>query len=311
MNVRSHPSPASSGGIVDFRPVARAVTGLTLRRFAPCAALRPYVQCFWQARGKAGGEPTVVELLHPDGAMGLLFNFGGPLKRNGGQVQGGCWIDGPKRCTARLAVGETLDLLGVRFLPGMAFAFVSEALSALAGQELTPGEALRRLELANLHERLGESPHMAGRLALLEEYLLARLHQGERTPPGLMAALGWLDYHQGQGSIAALVDELPFGQRRLERLFLRYVGLSPKRYARLLRVAHSRELIKRGEEAGSLTDIAHAAGYFDQAHFIHDFKDVIGLTPGGYLDHVRQRYGAVLASASARRGEKARSARFR
>lgn len=41
----------------------------------------------------------------------------------------------------------------------------------------------------------------------------------------------------------------------------------------------------------SLTDTAFTAGYFDQAHFIHDFKAVTGFTPGGYLDHVRRRYG--------------------
>ncbi|MDI5986573.1 helix-turn-helix transcriptional regulator [Halomonas sp. M4R5S39] len=94
----------------------------------------------------------------------------------------------------------------------------------------------------------------------------------------------------GPGTIAALADELPIGQRRLERLFKHHVGLSPKRYARLLRIARSRELIKRGGAAVSLTDTAHEAGYFDQAHFIHDFKAVTGVTPGGYLDHVRRRY---------------------
>ncbi|PMR76494.1 helix-turn-helix domain-containing protein [Billgrantia endophytica] len=56
-------------------------------------------------------------------------------------------------------------------------------------------------------------------------------------------------------------------------------------------VAHSRELIKLGGSATSLTDTAFTAGYFDQSHFIHDFKSVTGFTPGGYLDHVQRRYG--------------------
>lgn len=286
-----HSSRTDSGGIVGFRPAGRSAAGLTLRRFNPCAGLRPYVQCFWQARGQASSEAAGVELLHPDGAAGLLFNFGGMLERDGERMGGACWVDGPKRRTARLAVGETLDLLGVRFLPGMAFPFVSEALSALAGGELTPGDALRRLALETLHERLWQAPSLAGRLALLEEYLLGRLRDAEPVPLGLVSSLGWLQRHQGQVSIAALVEELPFGQRRLERLFQRHVGLSPKRYARLLRVAHSRELIKLGGSATSLTDTAFTAGYFDQSHFIHDFKAVTGLTPGGYLDHVRRRYG--------------------
>lgn len=135
---------------------------------------------------------------------------------------------------------------------------------------------------------------LVNRIALLESYLLARLRRyAVPEEPALMASLDWLQRHHGQASIAALLAELPFGQRRLERLFQRHLGLSPKRYARLLRVAHSRELIKQGGATASLTDTALASGYFDQAHFIHDFKAVTGLTPGGYLGHVRQRYGAL------------------
>lgn len=293
MKVGSHSNQAGSGGIVGFRHAAQTASGLTLERFAPNTALSPYVQCYWQARGAVGGGPAGVELMHPDGAAGLLFNFGGALERDGGRLRGACWVDGPKRRTARLAVGKTLDLLGVRFLPGMAFSFIGEPLSALAGEELRSGDDLRRLALDALHERLWQAPDLAGRLALLDDYLLARLRHAERVPPALMASLGWLQGQQGQASIATLVDELPFGQRRLERLFQRHVGLSPKRYARLLRVAHSRELIKQGEAIYTLADTALAAGYFDQSHFIHDFKAVTGVTPGGYLDYARRRYGRV------------------
>lgn len=274
------------------QPALQVVTaGLTLRRFAPGEALRSYVQCFWQARGRAGSEPSRGELLHPDGGTGLLFSFGGEFERNGERVHGACWVDGPKLRTAELQAGAGLDLLGVRFLPGRGFPFVGKALSALAGAELVAGDALYRLELEALHERLWHAPDLAGRLVLLEGYLLDRLRrQAAPKETALAASLDWLQRHRGQASIAALVDQLSFGQRHLERLFKEQVGLSPKRYARLLRVAHSRELIKQSGAVASLTEIAYAAGYFDQAHFVHDFKAVIGVTPGDYRDHVRQRY---------------------
>lgn len=292
MSEVSQPGLADSRGIVDFRPAPLVTSALSLERFAPGKALRPYVECYWLARGRANSEVAGVELLHPNGATGLLFNFGGVLERDGERLSGACWVDGPKRRTARLAVGETLDLLGVRFLPGMAFPFLGESLAALAGGELMPGGALRRLELENLHERLLQAPDLTVRLALLENYLLERLRRyGAPEEPVLTASLGWLQRCHGQASIAALVEALPFGQRHLERLFQRHMGLSPKRYARLLRVARSRDLIKQGGAANSLTDTALAAGYFDQSHFIHDFKAVTGFTPGGYLDHVRRRYG--------------------
>ncbi|EWH00201.1 hypothetical protein Q427_20865 [Halomonas sp. BC04] len=231
-------------------------------------------------------------MLHPDGGTGLQFNFGGVLELDGERLHGACWMDGPKQRTARLAVDAELDLFGVRFLPGMAFPFVGEALSSLAGNTPTPGDAVRRLELEALHERMHEMPGLAKRIALLEGHLLEQLRRYVAPEiPALVASLDWLQRRHGRGSIAALVDALPFGQRRLERMFQHHVGLSPKRYARLLRVARSRELIKRGGANASLTDTAFTAGYFDQAHFIHDFKAVTGFTPGGYRQYVRGRYG--------------------
>lgn len=292
MSEAPRPRLAGKTGIGNLRSAPQASSGLVLQQVAPSVKLRPYVQCYWQARGQSAGEPTGVELLHPDGGMGLLFNFGGALERDGERLWGTCWADGPKRRTARLAVDGTLDLLGVHFQPGMAYPFIGEALSSLAGEALTPADSLRRLELEALHERLLETPALAGRIVLLENYLAERLQRhGAPEVPALRTSLAWLQRRQGQASIATLVEELPFGQRRLERLFQHHVGLSPKRYARLLRVARSRELIKQGGATISLTDTAFVAGYFDQAHFIHDFKAVTGLTPGGYLDHVRRRYG--------------------
>lgn len=270
-------------------------SGLRLRQFAPSPALRAHVQCFWHAKGIAAPGANAVELLHPDGGMGLLFNFGGGLSRNGEGISGACWVDGPKLRTARLAVGEDLELLGVRFLPGSGALLIGEALSALAGRGLVPGDDLRHLGLEALHEKLWQQPALARRTALLERFLLKRLRHAEALHPALPASLEWLRrrclQEHGPGSIAALAAELPIGQRRLERLFQYHVGLSPKRYARLLRIARSRELIRQGGAAVSLADTAYAAGYFDQSHFIHDFKAVTGFTPGGYLGHVRRRYG--------------------
>ena len=136
-----------------------------------------------------------------------------------------------------------------------------------------------------------EIPDPSRRIALLEGALLEALRRGVERHPALPEALGWLQRHHGQGTIEALVVQLSIGQRRLERLFKRHVGLSPKQYARTLRIAHSRDLIKRGRGRTPLTDTAHEAGYFDQSHFIHDFTAVTGITPGGYLGYVRRRYG--------------------
>lgn len=288
VNDRHHPSAAGTGDIVDLR---RPATGLTLRRIAPRGPLRAVVQCYWWARGGAGAVTSPIELLHPDGGMGLMFNLGPPLWRDGLRHVGPGWVDGPSLRSMRLGVDPGLALMGVRFLPGLGGAVLGEAPEALAGAGLVSTEALHGRSLMALQERLQVVAGFEARLALLEHHLLAWLTEVEAPPPLLGGALAWLQQRRGQGSIAELAEALSMSQRRLQRLFRGHLGLSPKQYARMLRVAHGRALIKRAAGSGALAEVAHDAGYFDQAHFIHDFTAVTGLTPGAYRRHVRQREG--------------------
>jgi AraC-like DNA-binding protein len=75
---------------------------------------------------------------------------------------------------------------------------------------------------------------------------------------------------------------LPFyyGERQTRRLFLRYAGISPKKLTRIVRANYALRLIKNGRD--SFLDVTEEAGYFDQPHFIHEFKMIHGITPREY-----------------------------
>lgn len=98
--------------------------------------------------------------------------------------------------------------------------------------------------------------------AAVAEIIARRVHH-----PG--AASAQLPYR-------ALESQLGIGRRQIERRFLGAVGLRPKQYARLLRIRRAATLM-RG--TSSLTEIAHALGYADQAHFTRDFRAVVGMAP--------------------------------
>lgn len=290
MSDRPYPSPPPVGDIVVLR---RPATGLTLHQVRPRGPLRAVVQSFWWARGEAAGRGESLELLHPDGGLGMVFDFATPPRREARHGAGPAWVDGPSLRTAGLAVTADLALLGVRFLPGRGAALLGEAPERLAEARLLPAAALRRRALTALHERLREIDDGMARVALLERELLGWLRQSEAPSPLLGAALEWQRRRRGQGSVAELAEALSVSQRQLQRQFRHHLGLSPKQYARTLRVAHGRELIKRTGGPGVLAEVAYDAGYFDQAHFVHDFTAVTGLTPGEYRRHVQQREGGV------------------
>ena len=90
--------------------------------------------------------------------------------------------------------------------------------------------------------------------------------------------------HRGDAleTVEILSDHAGLSGRRLARLFALEVGLTPKLYARVLRFRRVLQLT-HVDRPVDWSDIAHRCGYFDQAHFIRDFKEFSGLTPGDYL----------------------------
>jgi transcriptional regulator GlxA family with amidase domain len=81
------------------------------------------------------------------------------------------------------------------------------------------------------------------------------------------------------------VDDLAFNAamsaRQLRRLFLEQLGLSPKHFCRVIRFRHSLPKL-RATGRGDWTEVALECGYYDQAHFIHEFREFSGYTPGEF-----------------------------
>ena len=121
----------------------------------------------------------------------------------------------------------------------------------------------------------------------MDEGLCARLRSGHSFT-GLLAR--FLD---GRQSPEALAAETGYSSRHLTRLFRERCGLSPKRLQRIVRINTAAMLMQRS--AGlSLTRLAQELDYFDQAHFIHDFRAVCGVTPGAYQARLSDFYNEPL-----------------
>jgi AraC-like DNA-binding protein len=145
-----------------------------------------------------------------------------------------------------------------------------------------PLDELCKAEFSELQERILETETDAGGINILSDYLCRKS----------MRAMGVRDkFHQcvlhvidqfGNVEVDRLAQHAGISNRQLERKFNVSVGLSPKVYSRLMRFHASLRFIKSGTMK-TLTDIAYAAGYFDQSHFIREFKEFAGLSPGEYF----------------------------
>jgi transcriptional regulator GlxA family with amidase domain len=86
--------------------------------------------------------------------------------------------------------------------------------------------------------------------------------------------------------VNAVAVDLGVSERHLRRVFLETVGVSPKAFAQLARF-HRALRAARQHAPASWTSIAVAAGYYDQAHLIGEFRAIAGVTPRALLDELR------------------------
>ncbi|WP_108125684.1 AraC family transcriptional regulator [Saccharospirillum mangrovi] len=261
----------------------RLNTAPNLRGFErrlPSPALAPYVQNIWWLSIDNWQQQTT-QYLYADGGSGIIVNLAAPLRVNGVDVSQPALASGPVMHSTQLQFGRRVQLVGIRFQPGMGQPFFGVGLDELQFEDAVPG-----LSLALLAEQLSECADRNQQHRLIEQALLDRLQRSAFKPGPVHTLLSQISNAAGAVPLANLLAAVPLSQRQLERQFKWLVGVSPKQYSRIQRVGRARWQLKQSETV-SLLDVAYSSGYFDQAHFIHDFKAVLGLTPGQYLNRIR------------------------
>jgi AraC-like DNA-binding protein len=144
---------------------------------------------------------------------------------------------------------------------------------------LVPVDDLLGSFAGELTERLAAAETAGMRHAVAQRLLARRLCDDHTTPPEVAHALGRLRATYGAVRVETLASEVGWSRRHLAARFREAVGLTPKALARLIRVEHAARRVRAGEP---LAEVAYAAGYADQPHFIRDFSRVTGMTPGEF-----------------------------
>ncbi|MBO2011058.1 helix-turn-helix domain-containing protein [Hymenobacter negativus] len=247
---------------------------MQLHSYLPTAALRPFVKTFLIVESGAAVENRLL----PDASIVLALRFKGYVGHAAGGAEHqlpAAVITGLRKSSRRVQYAPASAVLLVVFHADGAAAFFREPLHELFGTS-EPLEALVRWEtLSELTEKLAAADSHLQRIALVEHFLWARL-RAAAVPPLVRGALQHLRHCHGNIRIKALAEALNSSQDPLEKQFRRVVGASPKQFATILRF---RQLLARHAVGQELTGLAYEAGYFDQSHFIHDFRAFTGQAP--------------------------------
>jgi AraC-like DNA-binding protein len=258
----------------------------------PRLPLSAFVEILWsyESDPPAHTDPLAPpkERRLPDGSMTVMINLRDDLMRiydqqHPDQFQSyrGCIISGAHSTFTIIDTTSQAAMLGIEFKPGGARPFFAVPLAELQNQvialEMVWGAQARRLR-----ERLLDAATPEHRFALLEQALLARLAPARISHPAVSSALRAFQHLPHVPPIAAVAEGIGLSQTRFIHVFRDAVGLTPKQFCRVLRFQQVLRLLESGAPV-KWVELALSCGYFDQAHFIHDFQAFAGLTPSTYL----------------------------
>ena len=145
-------------------------------------------------------------------------------------------------------------------------------------------EVWRRPDVREIEERVGKAATDEERVDALQAFLLRHLE--EHRSPDISGLVRTLWRTPPPVRIDRIAESLGVGQRRLERTFETSLGMTPKHLTRLARFLRACQRLRDAPDA-QLTGVAYDAGFYDQAHFIHEFRSFAGMTPGEFAADAR------------------------
>jgi AraC-like DNA-binding protein len=254
---------------------------MQLQVIAPSTPLSYYIQHYWVLETSID-EETVKERVVPTGNIELMFHYRKPFQTHTPQgnilAQPQSSLSGISRSWFDVSAGGGSGALAVTFYPGAAAYFFNFPMRDLEGQSIQLSD-LTNNEAGFIEEQLAEADSLQQRIKIVENYLMRKLRP--MVSPDLQTIGHGVQYIKklnGQLSALDLAKELCVTPKTLERKFACYVGETPKQYIKIVRFQKVMQNLMFATP-GKLTQQALENGYFDQAHFIKDFKAYSGYTP--------------------------------
>jgi AraC-like DNA-binding protein len=256
---------ASTRGILGPEAVGRV---FSLRRSPPAADLAHLVERHWVVRWDLGDRPPYRQEVVTHPCVNLVFEphgaavFGVHRRRDVRMLSGHGWA------------------VGVKFRPGGFSGFLGRPVHEITDRALSPAAVFGDAGAA-LAADAAERADAADKIALAEAFLRARMPPPDPEVELVQAVVVDMLGVDPGSTVAQIARRHAVSTRTLQRLFRRHVGVGPKWVLRRYRLQEAAEQLAAGERS-DWTRLALDLGYFDHAHFIRDFRAVVGRSPAEY-----------------------------
>lgn len=252
--------------------------------YPPHPDLASVVKCYWILEVPSMPDPPKQRIV-PDGCIEMIFSFGDGVKR--------FWSESEYSIQSRaMILGQIVEPMyiqpigyvnsfAVRFYPYGFANFVDVSLKDLANKETHLHHLFDSDASNKLYKSIEHANSTEERIALVEAFLLEKLH-ARNTIDEIVKTTIDATFRTSGTSIRNIVNMEGIKRRQLERKFIQKIGVSPKQLSKVIRLQSALRMLlsQTGEK---LTQIAYDSDYYDQAHFIKDFREFTGSSPKEFL----------------------------
>lgn len=253
---------------------------MNYQTFEPSEDLKTFIKCFWVLESPAEEMPQKQRII-PDGCMEMIFHFGDLYRQympsGEGIVQPRCCVFGQLTAPLEIEPVGITGIFSVRFHPDGFLPFSDLSIKEYENRAVSLESAFGG-EGKLLSEGVLGAKNTEERIQAVESFLLRKLQRSETIDKIIHSTLQTIFDSKGQLSVDDLSHQLRIHRKQLERKFSASVGLSPKQLSKIVRLQSTIRLMYEKKHT-TLTDLAYEGEYYDQAHFIKDFKEFTGLTP--------------------------------
>jgi hypothetical protein len=270
-------------------------TGMNYQTFQPHPDLASLVKCYWSLESPAENIPQRQRIV-PDGCMEMIFILGDNIKRYVTEIES---IIQPRA----LVVGQLskpfvieptgyVHCFAARFYPYGFANFITTPLKELENKETAIGQLVGEAAAKELEQKIISAETNEQRIKSIEAFLLEKLTEKSILDHIVKTTIDTLLSTNGSAPIKEILKEDLSKRRQLERKFFKHVGMSPKQLGKVIRLQAALKLLLN-HRGGNLTEIAYQSDYYDQAHFIKDFKDFTGINPKEFLQADEMKLSSV------------------
>jgi AraC-like DNA-binding protein len=237
-------------------------------RYHPSADLEFFVEHYWIVQWDLTRQGPRLQENLPHPSIHVVFQRGS--SRVVGVVTGRFSI---------LLKGRD-GVFGIKFFPGAFYPFLKSSVSRITNKILRLDEIFD-VDVQPLEDAIMSQTDDYRMIELAEAFLRERLPDRDEKVPEVRGIIERIMTDREIISVGDIVDRTGMNRRALQRLFNRYVGVSPKWVIKRYRLLEAAEQLA-SNQAADLLRLAMDLGYFDQAHFIKDFKSIVGKSPSEF-----------------------------